>query len=517
MKKTISTALAILVLQFSFAQGKLTLDNVQKAFIKGAGAIYENKQVKGYYIFYESDKIDRKTREYTIQILDENSNPVKKTTFQDHKDVNMYDAEFNENSLCFFLVNEKDKKYVYKVYDLDCKLKYEYEKEYDKGDFMLLTGQINAMGGGDDASSNTLIAIPKLGFVSLMPVREGGSNVFEIGYYSSASNKSYVQRPEFEEKQIGAMCLAVIDSTIYLEVGKKKHLLSGKPTTSTYAFNVVTQKKVFELDEKIDPKYKSLPTFLTLDDKTGNLLMSATYFDEDDNISKDYGLGIAIYTLSKSGKIVTKEYNPWQGAFSKFLNVNDKGKIEDIGYLCIQDIKRTPDGKLIVAAEGYKRKFNAAGAALSILTRNTNNGFTKIVITDLVIIEFDNANKLSKATTYKKREATAVAGAMADQVSQHALALLMKYAGSFDYSFTTVAKDNSSFSFCYTDWEKTDDYKGGTFNSIKYSDGKVTTDKIQLTSKAKVTRIFPAKQGYVGIYEYFKKEKKIEFHLEKLN
>jgi hypothetical protein len=515
MRKMISTALLAVLLIFGNAQ-KLTLDNVLKAYIKGAGPIYEGRQVKGYYIFYESDKIDRKTREYTIQILDENSNPVKKATFQDHKDVVLYDAEFNGSSLCFFLINSKEKKYQYKIYDSECKLKYEYEKEYDRGDFELFLAQVNAMGSGDDATSNTLIAIPNLGFASLMPVRQGGSNFFEIGYYSSVSNKYYTYKPEFEERQVGGICMAVVDSTIYLEVGKKMRALSGKYNTSTYAYNVVSQKKVFEIAERFDPKYKSVPTFITKDQETGNLLMASTYFEEDDNVVKDYGLGVAIYTITRDGKILTKEYNPWQGAFSKYLTVNDKGKIDEIGYLCIQDIKRAADGKLFVAAEGYKRKFDALGSAFALMG-SRGGGFTKIVITDLVLIEFDKTNKLTNATVYKKRPFAAVAGAMADQVSQHALAIMLKYSGSFDYSFTTSNKDNSSFSFCYTDWEKTPDYKGGTFNSIKYSNGKISTDKIQLSSKSSFMRIYPAKQGYVAIYEYFRKAKKVEFRLEKMN
>lgn len=513
MKKITVIALLFMLQILGHSQNKLTIENVQKAYIKSAGAIFENKQVKGYYIFYESDKIDRKTREYTIQILDANSNPVKKTTFQDHKDVNIYDAEFNGNSLCFFLVNTDQKKYVYKIFDMEGKLKYEYEKEYDKGDFMMLAAYMNS----DDATGNFLISVHNMGFASILPIRQNGANLFEIGYYSSVNNKSYVQRPEFEERQTGASLLSVVDSTIYLEVGKKKRLLSGEHKTSTYAFNVITQKKVFELDDKFDGQYKVLPTFMKLDEKTGNLLVAATYFEQDDNVVKDYGLGIAFYTINRAGKVLSKEYNPWDGTFSKYFEINDKGKLDKIGYLCIQDIQQATDGKYLVLAEGYKRNFNVGGAVLNILSRNTNNGFSKIVITDLVLLEFSDKCKLTKATIYPKRQFTAIASAMADQASQHLLAMYLKSIGSFDYTFTSTAKDNSSFSFCYTDWEKTDDYKGGTFNTIKYANGAITTDKIKLSSKATVTRIYPAKQGYVGIYEYYRKDKKIEFHLEKLN
>ncbi|MFY8126854.1 MAG: DUF6770 family protein [Chitinophagaceae bacterium] len=516
MKKISLLFIAIFATTTIFAQQLLNIENVQKAYLKGAGSINENKAVKGYYVFYESDKIDRKTREYTIQILDENGNAVKKTTFQDSKDVILFDAEFNGKSICFFFANTDKKKYVFKIFDLNGKMTQEYEKEYDNGDYALFLAYANGFTNKDeDATTNTLISIPNLGFVSLLPVRQGGSNIFEIGYYSSEKNNSYVYRPEFEERQTNATCMAVVDSTIYLAVNKKKSLLGGKLMATCYAFNPVVQKKVFELEQKFDGKTKSIPAFFTKDEASGNLIMAATYYDEEDDIAKDYGLGIAVYTLQKNGSVINANYNSWQKDFAKYLPLNDKGKLESTGFLSIQDIQKTQDGKLIIAAEGYKRKFDGLGTFMKLAGGSGN--FTKVVITDLVMIELDADYKVKKATIYPKKEFTGFAHPAADYYSQHTIALLLKSIGSFDYAFTSKSKDNSSISFCYYDWEKTDNYKGGTFNAIKYSNNKFTTDKIQLNSKAKYLSVLPAKQGYVGIYEYNKKEKKITFRLEKLN
>ncbi len=58
--------------------------------------------------------------------------------------------------------------------------------------------------------------------------------------------------------------------------------------------------------------------------------------------------------------------------------------------------------------------------------------------------------------------------------------------------------------------------KGQTFNAIRYNGSKFSTDKIQLKSKASKLRVFPAKAGSVMILEYFKKDKRLDFRLEKL-
>ena len=95
---------------------------------------------------------------------------------------------------------------------------------------------------------------------------------------------------------------------------------------------------------------------------------------------------------------------------------------------------------------------------------------------------------------------------------------MLKYAfGSFDYAYTQFNKENTSFTITYRDYVKDKNYKGGTFNSISYNDGKITTDKINTKSGATSSFILPGKQGQVLIVDYFKKDKRIDAHFEKLN
>jgi hypothetical protein len=93
---------------------------------------------------------------------------------------------------------------------------------------------------------------------------------------------------------------------------------------------------------------------------------------------------------------------------------------------------------------------------------------------------------------------------------------MVKMTGDFDYEFTTGDADNSNFTICYSDWVKNKEYKGKTFNSIRYNGSKFSTDKIELKSKASIMKVFPAKPGSVMIMEYFKKDKRLDFRMEKL-
>ena len=115
-----------------FSQGKLSIDNVHAAYLRNSGTIMENNQIKGYFFLYQSDKIDRQTNEYTLQILDQNINKVIDIKFEDSKTLSLLEAAYNNSSLAFLFKNNDNKTLDLKVYSIDGKLKYTYSRSFDK-------------------------------------------------------------------------------------------------------------------------------------------------------------------------------------------------------------------------------------------------------------------------------------------------------------------------------------------------------------------------------------------------
>jgi hypothetical protein len=87
----------------------------------------------------------------------------------------------------------------------------------------------------------------------------------------------------------------------------------------------------------------------------------------------------------------------------------------------------------------------------------------------------------------------------------------------FDYAYTQTNKDVTSFTVAYSDYVRGKDYKGSTFNAISYNDGKITTDKINTKSDASRSYVLPSTQGSVLLLDIYRKAKKLEGHIEKLN
>jgi hypothetical protein len=494
------------------AQGKLSIDKVYSVYLRNGGTIIEKGQIKGYFFLYESDKVDKHTSEYTLQLLDENLNKVKAIKFQDSKQLTLLESAYNGTTVAFLFKNDDDKTLDMKIYDFDGRLKYSYSNGFDKrtDDLMKRYMVLHS----DEGMNKNVFDVGDQGYVSVLPLREGSARTYEVDYYSSTTKKQWNYTPEDAEKYAFAEYLGSTDSLIILEVLKRNHALGGDISSHLVGINFVTRKKQFDIENANDA-YRFVPCNVAPLEGSNNLLVIGSFYDKNANVGKDYSKGLAMYEITTGGKVVNRTYNTWIEDFGKYLTTNSRGKIDQVGYLYIHRVIRTPDHKLFIVGEGYKRQASATGIAMSVLTMS-DAGVTKVVVTDMVIMEFDDKFRVKNATIFDKTNNTALSGPASDYNSQHLLALYLKASGAFDYEFTTGDESNSNFAVCYSDYEHSAEYHGQTFNAIRYNGSKLTTDKIELKSKASKMRVLPAKGGSVMILEYFKKDKRLDCRLEKL-
>src|SRR6478735_9766627 len=132
MKKLFFLSFLLMYMQVMKAQS-LSIDNVKSVVLRSSNAIKEGTDVKGYYFFYVSDKVDRKTNAYSLKIFDNNLKQLKDITFQDSKDVTILESSFNGTDLIFLLYDEKAKTFEYRVYGADGNKKsFSYSRELTK-------------------------------------------------------------------------------------------------------------------------------------------------------------------------------------------------------------------------------------------------------------------------------------------------------------------------------------------------------------------------------------------------
>lgn len=513
-KLTLVLFLSVAVFFKAQAQNKITFDNVRQTYIRNSGQIMDREELKGYFSFYITDKKDRKTNAYMIQILDNNLNKVKEIEFEDDKDIQILESSYNNNAIMFVFYNSKENTLEYRSYGFDGKIKSTYTKELDKRSEALLVQTYNLK--AEEGQNQGLFSVGDHGFTAVFPIKEKKYYSYEINFFFTMQKKqwAYEAVEEQEDKVASAAYLGATDSLVIFEVLKKNSLFTKKMRSYLLGLNIFTGKKAFEISTEED-EYKLFPMNISTLTGKSDFMVLGTYYDKDDRIAADKTLGLGVFTIDGKGKITSKKYNSWANDFGKFLNVNSKGKIDDIGYLYFHKLIQTSDGKIFAIGEGYKKVADGVGIALNILSGGGGTNNTKMKITDLVFIQFNNSFGLENASIYEKRSSSL--NLWGDLVSPHILAAMIKAYGGFDYSFTQTDKNHDRFYVGYDDYEKSENYKGRTFNTISYADGKITTDKVTLDTKAKWMKIFPAKTGSVMIMEYFKKEKKLEMRLEKMN
>ena len=491
------------------------IENVYKVSPRNSGEIREGSDVKGYYFFYANDKIDRNTYEWTLEIRDENLKKLKDIKFQESKHISILESSFNGTDLIFLFYNDDARTFEYQVYGADGKKKHVYNRELTKKEKRYLEMSYLAM-DDEDQTFKGLYPIEGKGFISNMPSREDRDYTFQVDFFSSQKRKQWTYVPTEGAKKFIADYLGTYNGVVFFEVLKLTSMMDSKPDSYLLGLDLETGKQLFEKPTD-NAKYKFYPASMsTLNN--GKAIIFGEYFNPNANIAKDKSLGFAFIGVDEKGTILSEKYNSWDLELGKYLDVSSKGKITDFGFMYVHNILQMADGNVFAIGEGYKKVASALGIMSKVLTKNSGISAIKIKVTDMILIKFDKDFNVKEAKIYDKNSNSVELQSGSEFVSAPLLGKLVKYTyGEFDYAFSQVNKDNTSFTICYSDYVRGKDYKGGTFNSISYNEGKITTDRINTKSDAKWSIVLPAKQGQVLLLDYYKKEKKLVPHFEKLN
>lgn len=511
--------LAAFFCQSGLAQSKLSIENVRSAYVRNSGPIVANEEIKGYFVFYQSDKVDRKNNEYTLQILDENLNKVKDVQFVDSKNIQLLESSYNGSDIMFQFFDSDQKMFDYRVYGVDGKQKFSYQRPVDKKTKAYLAEytQFNT----EEAQNKSLYAIPNLGFVASIPVRDGKLYTYEVNFYGTDKKKQWTYNPEDESRVANATYLGNSDSVAVFEVLHREKLMSRKTQSYLLGLYLHNGKKAFEFETDRE-KFNFYPMNISTLRGGSSFMLIGPYYDKGDDMMKDKSQGLGVWAMNNQGNILATKYNSWANEISKYLKVDSRGRVEDLGYVYFHRLIQTEDGNIFAVGEGYKKAVSAVGVAATALGA-LGGGYggasvMKMKVTDMVMMKFNEKFDIQAADIYEKKANSIELPGGSDFVGAPTLAHMIKYIyDGFDYSFSLTDKAHTSFMVGYTDYVRSKDYKGLTFNAISYANNNTTTDKVELKTTSSRMRIMPAKPGSVMILEYFRKDKRMDMRIEKIN
>jgi hypothetical protein len=491
-----------------------SFSNVLSIQLRNMGPIYNKNQVAGYYMFYKVDKINGKTNAYSLRILDQNLNEVSESKIEESKYFYLLEAAYNDESLMFKFYDAKEKTISFYQYDSKSQLK---SKSSRKVESRLEIYTYNMQAEKEESDGTNLFAISGQGFVDYGMKKDGKLGYAITFYPEGKDQKGWTYESDGNSKLVeNAGYVAANKHILISSVMRRNNQMSQKFESSLMAIDIRTGKKLFEKKTE-DTQYELNFISANIDENTGNIALLGQYYRKDDNIVKDKSLGLCSYLMSAEGTIISKNYASWATDVRKFLPVNAQGKVEDVGYLYFHKIIKNAEGRYIAVGEQYRKVASAAGIAMTVLG-GSSAGVTKMVIEDLVFLEFTPQFKLNNVKIVDKSKTNVELPAGFDFAGPQITALYLKSLGYFDYSFSQQNPEETTFSVGYVDYEKRKGEKNGlVFGAITYADKEYATDKISLETEASSLRVIPAKAGFVMITEYFKKTRKLDMRLEKIN
>ncbi len=454
--------------------------------LRNAGALMgPDKSVTGYYFFYETEKTGKKERKYVLQLMDQNLEKIGRKSITASKEMYIQAGVYNGELLAIKTVDNKEETSKLLLYNAagervrTVRLQHsfmdnpQYAQQYETMGF----SPLNAVEGGF--------------IVYQLRQRKGrmSRTLYDIRFIpNDREAEGWKISSEEERKEfVTAGFMLAHNGVVYTQEASFKGILSTDVTLTIVGHDMKTGEELFRFNTDSNKQVmaiKALP-------ETDMVTFCGPYVGEGESINKDRPDGIGIFSINANGDLVNRHDISWQKDLSRFVEVDNKGRVVGQGNLMILDISRQSDGNYVITTEGYK-VFNGS-----------------VTVKDIFVMVVDKDFKLQEVKSFEKGSNTAKLLQGISMASPVALGYLAMSRGLFGYRFSQTDEDIIISGYIDTDAKQ--------LGTINFLDNSFSTDQIPFTDKASGIQILPAKPGYVMIMEYFRKEKRLDTRLEKIS
>ncbi|SDS54382.1 DUF6770 family protein [Gramella sp. MAR_2010_147] len=501
MKNSKLLVFCFLLTTLCFGQSR-TLDNITDFKLRNSGAMLSHeKNVDGYYFFYEIDKKSRKDREFGIQILDKNLNELALKSYVAHKRTQLIDGRYNNEAIMFALLDNSEKQIKLVSFDKNAQKLPDETISLSNREYKL----INLYSVSNEYFP--LYAIPNKGFI-FNKVTDDKKIGYDINFYPTGDSKPWsYSSPEGAKDMFFITPLDVNEEFIVFLEYKKGGLLSRQVDVTTKILNAATGELIIEKKYEEDNPRLITNAFLKNDN---HLILMGEYFKPNAKILNDKSEGVFLEELDGNGQSVRESLVNWDENIYPYMQVEER----DNSYVFFHDLIQTGDGKFFAIGEKFKKTVSALGVAS--LALGGGGSATQLTISDAVVFEFKPNFELQEIKTFEKGTSRVLCATDFGSPQLNARALV-NY-GAFDYTYTQNDPEKNRFYSSFVDYERIKGEKNkNAFKTLIYDYNEISEDKIYLERGDINSSILPAKLGNVLIVEYDKKEKTITAHLEKMN
>ena len=515
-------ALAALAAPAALHAQTQTLDDVSRIGRSAIEPVYAGNEVKGYILYAKGDKADRKNDNYRLDFYDQELTKAASITLQ--KPSGKYyplGNVFNGTAFALYSYNAKDKTLELATYDTGLKeLGTKAIGDLNRADMMAVQQvgmQQDAAGGGSPFGGLSLFPVPGFGFVRNS--FEGMGKGYNLQMYDDKLTPRWRVSSDPKSKFYESISLTeATDKYILATVMRRDGMLSKKINSYMVAIEARTGKKVLDVSvETSATEQLSLSSF-TFDAVKREFVAVGEFYKLDDKPFVNKSQGFFIKRFSEAGKAIGAKNYGWQKEVRAAMPAEARQSMEDGFVNFAQSIVRTASGKTYIVAEQYKIMADGLGIAAAMLGGG-GMSVSKGQIANMFVFGLDPDGKLTDVKFFAKDPSRAFVPSGAGLAGTGLLGYLFKATGQFDYQFIQKNDANSQFNVVYINYDKEKgEQTKKVIGNIGFGEsGPFKLDKIDGTSNATASFLYPAKPGYLMMVDYLKKEKKVGMKLVKLN
>jgi hypothetical protein len=480
------------------------LNKLSSGVLYDSDVIKDDKNnIKGYFLLFESDKIQKETYILEYVVLDENLTKVTNGYLEEMKysslllkaDKITTDVTLYNNKLLIELNDDTVNGKIFRRYRI---LDLSNNKMSDI--FIFRNGKLESKPKFDRSLKNfdanqtdKIIGVDGVGLVTIKEEKDQTGKEKFLVCLDDNFIKKWKTTYEITKNDYGFKELEFLDSSDNYIVFSNHYTKGGyyKPVNSIMVFDAITGKLNFEFLFSNQDKYshKVVDSYIENED----LILLGNYSKKSDYgfINDEENLGLFKMKLNlKSGKKLEEKFLNWTELSSK-MEINKYGEIKKEGFVFVHDLIQLSNGKIITVCEAFK------GSPIT-----TNN------IYFLEISEKFSFNKVFISEKFRNKFPGTAAHSRR-----------IKEFGAFDY-MDYQDLDDDEFLFYFSDNEKKSKNRNQNtkFGIVSYNNEEF--NKKQLNLKTDISTIFayPAKKGYIMLIEFFDaKSKPTQIRLEKVN
>lgn len=515
MKKlTTLTFLLLMAGVLAYAQN-LTKLGVSSIRLRNFGEIQQEEQVKGYYYFYKIEGKDLKNNTYLLSILDENLREINSVEIVKPRGYYLIDGAFNEEAFGFLFYDSRNRKTEFIVYDKKLQQTGSDIQEIPNRGFSYFI--YSGYARGVESEYTLLSSVPHKGFVLYT---YPDKNEYEVDFYDNSAKKMWSDRAK-EDKMDVELADEAFQTEKYIGslIERRKGMMSNDSDYSLIIHEVETGKQVFNIPVE-DKRFNLMTSSIFYEQASNTITLFGEFFELDDKQYKSQGIGFFYKIFDMEGHLIRDKFITWNTDIAKVTPVDAKGRIDGKKRVLFHEIVKTADGEIFAIGEQYKKAASGAGIAMTILSRGQANISTsQMEMYDMVVFHFGADLSVKSVHFFEKDRTVMTLPRGYGYTTSKKLAYIAKAYGMFDYKFSQTTKDKNTFIATYIDYDREKGEKAkNVFGAIAYTPEKTfTVDKIVLNRKSSDYFVRKAKDGYVMVTEYFRKDKKLDIRLEKIN